>query len=388
MLRFIKRFLIGLVALIGVAVLALLLTGNQHILYGMKNTYLIGKSKPDIDDLSLVISRKILADMPEPVAIHRNYNLRQLDQGTEKKSDSLETTALLVYKRDSLIFEKYWRGYTDTTHSNSFSMAKSFTAMMIGKAVEEGFINSLDQRVGDFLPHFREGKNGELTIRHLLQMASGIPFGESYSSPFGYMAKAYYGHHLEDETMKFNVEKTPGTLWVYEGGNTVLLGLIIKQATGKSPSEYFFQKFWSCIGAEHPAYWNIDSENGLEKTFSGFYATARDFARIGMLYEHRGILGNDTVLSPSFVDECLVPNNIPDSGGERCTWYGLHWWLGKYKGMDFFSCRGLRGQYIIVLPEKELIVVRLGHQQCAEKKDHIPVDLFEYLDAAVMLSGE
>ncbi len=386
-MRILKRVLIGLGILVLLAIIALYVTGNEHVLNGIGKTYLIGKTKPDIDDMHYFDVSNIPADHPEAWPMHAGYNLGKIPDQYSARVDSMGTTAFLVIKDDALLFEKYWEHTDETTLSNSFSMAKSFIAMLIGKAIDEGFIKSIDQQVGDFLPEFTNGEASLLTIRHLLQMTSGIPFGESYSSPFGYVAKSYYGNDLVKETMKFGVEKTPGTLWAYEGGNTVLLGLILKKATGRTPSEYFFQKFWSCIGAENEAHWNLDHEGGLEKTFSGFYATARDFARIGKLYLHQGVWESDTILSPSFVAECITPNNIPDINGEKCSWYGLHWWLGEHNGKKLFSCRGLRGQYIAVIPEDNLIVVRLGHDQNKERVGHMPPDLFMYLDIAQALAS-
>lgn len=387
-MMWIKRIVIALLIIVALAVMALLVTGNSHILRGLPSTYFSGKSKPDIYDMEYFDVSTIPADKPEAWPLHARYNQYTLGAEDQAKVDSFETTALLVFYKDSLLFEKYYLGATDTTHSNSFSMAKSFTAMLIGKAIDEGYIQSVDQKVGDFLPEFKSGKNAELTIRHLLTMTSGIPFGESYASPFGYMAKAYFGKDLTKETMGFSVERDPGTLWAYEGGNTVLLGMIVKQATGRTPSRYFFEKFWSCIGAQHTAYWNLDHENGLEKTFTGFYSTARDFARIGQLYMHRGIHGVDTLLSPSFVDECLTPCNVPDDKGENCYWYGYQWWLGQHEGDAFFSCRGMRGQYIIGIPSKDLLIVRLGHQQSPERTDHMPPDLYNYISTAKLVSSE
>jgi CubicO group peptidase (beta-lactamase class C family) len=377
-----KRIFYGLLIIVGLAVVGLMATGNSHILYGIGQTWLIGKKSPDINDMSHFSVSTIKADHPEPWPLHRKFNLLPMPGNRIASVDSFETTALLVFKNDSLLFEKYWDDYSEKTTSNSFSMAKSFTAMLIGKAIEEGYIKSLDQKVGDFIPEYNGGKDAALTIRHLMQMSSGIPFGESYASPFGYMAKAYYGRELQEETFKYHVDKDPGTVWAYEGGNTVLLGLIIRKATGRTPSQYFFEKFWSCLGAETDAHWNLDHENGIEKTFSGFYATARDFARIGKLYMHHGVWGNDTLLSPEFVQQCLSPVNIPDVNGENTTWYGLQWWMGKWEGKDFFSCRGLRGQYIICVPEDNLIVVRLGHAQSKERKDHMPPDMYLYLNVA------
>lgn len=358
------------------------LTGNQHVFYGIGKTYFIGKSKPDIDDLPFFSVSTMTKGNPEPWLLSSSFNSGTLRLEHSEYLDSLETCAFLVFRNDSLLFEKYWRDYTDSTMSNSFSMAKSFVGMLIGIAVDEGYIESLDQKVGDFLPEFSEGLNAKLTIRNLLQMSSGIPFGESYSSPFGFMAKAYYGKQLEEETMKFKVESEPGSMWIYEGGNSVLLGLILKKATGKTPSLYFQEKIWSCIGAEHNAHWNLDHEGGLEKTFSGFYATARDYARIGKLFEHDGVWNADTLIQPGFVEEALTPCYIPDPKGEKCFWYGYHWWLGTHNDDFFFSCRGLRGQYIAVIPSQKIIVVRLGHNHSSTTNNRVSEDLRLCLDAA------
>jgi CubicO group peptidase (beta-lactamase class C family) len=383
--RLIKKIFIGLILLIVLAILALVLTGNQHVLSGIRKTYLLGKSQPDIDDMDYFDLREIKNGVPEPWANHSKWGKHSLSDSDRTYLDSMETEAFVVIHRDSLLFEHYASGSDQNSRFNSFSMAKSFTGMLVGIAIEEGYVKSLDQRVGDFIPQFQEGKNAQLSIRHLLQMSSGIPFGESYSSPFGYMARAYYGDDLIKETLKFKVEKDPGTFWIYEGGNTVLLSMVLQKATGKNLSQYFEEKIWSCLGMENSAFWNLDRENGMEKAYSAVYATARDYARIGSLYLHRGIWGNDTLVPPHFVDESLEPNMIPDSNNEKCTWYGFHWWLGKYKGHDMFSCRGLRGQYIVVVPNLELIVVRTGHKQNKERVEHMPTDLFRYLDIASSL---
>ncbi len=387
-MRWIKRILIGLPALIILASIGLYATGNSHIFKGLSQTYFIGKSKPDIDDMDAFATSTIAADHPEAWPLSSRYNLGKIPAGMLPLCDSMETTALLVFKNDSLLFEHYWEDFDEKTYCNSFSMAKSFCAMLVGKAVQEGYIQSLDQKVGDYIPEFKEGINDQLTIRHLLQMTSGIPFGESYSSPFGYVAKSYFSDDLIKETMVYRVEKTPGTFWKYEGGNSVLMGMIIKKATGRTPSEYFFQKIWSCIGAEQDAHWNLDHAGGMEKTFSGFYANARDFARLGKLYLHEGVWDNDTVLDPAFVRESLTPSMVVDERGEKCDWYGLHWWLGKHNGKPFFSCRGMRGQYIAVIPEENIIMVRLGHNQRKERVENMPPDLYHYLDIALDISHQ
>lgn len=379
-LVWLRRIFILLLFLVIAGIILIWVTGNSHIFNGIGKTYLIGKTAPDIDDRQYFDVSTIHHGEAQPWPRYNKYNQYLLPDSDQHYLDSLETTAFLIFQNDSLLFEKYAGGYDSSTISNSFSMAKSFLAMMYGPLVDEGYLPNLDVEAHKYLPHLTGEKNATLTVRQLLQMASGIPFGESYSSPFGYMAKAYYGKDLADETKEFSVEKTPGSVWAYEGGNSVLLGMILKQATGKSPSKYFEEKIWSCIGAEHDAHWNLDDKDGLEKTFSGFYATARDFGRIGKLFLHNGVWENDTLIDPEFVRQCTTPNMIPDPKGEHCYWYGLHWWLGEHNGQEFFSCRGMRGQYIIVIPEKKLVIVRLGHLQKKERIHHMPPDLIRYIE--------
>jgi CubicO group peptidase (beta-lactamase class C family) len=383
-MRILKLILKSLLVLIVLAIVGLYVSGNGHVLKGLRSTYLIGRSMPDIDDKDYFETSTIKADKPEPWGIHKRYGFISLNPEEEQLHEQYKSTAFLVIHKDSILFEKYWEGTDETTVTNSFSMAKSMTGSLIGVAIREGYIQSVDQKVGDFLPEFKEGKGAELTIKHLLQMASGIPFGESYGNPFGFMARAYFGGDLVEETMKFSVTTTPGEGWVYEGGNTILLGMILKKATGRTVSEYFHQKIWSCIGAENDAYWNLDNYKGMEKVFSGFYATARDFAKFGKLYEHNGILGPDTIVPPAFVKESITPGMMVDitpekSQNEKNYWYGYQTWLGEYKGHDYFSFRGLRGQYVIIIPELEMIVVRIGHLQSNERLRHMPIDLEEYV---------
>jgi CubicO group peptidase (beta-lactamase class C family) len=384
-MRAVKRTVVAMLAFIVLSVVALWATDNEHVLYGLRKTYLVGKKNPDIDDKPYFDTRKVAALAPEPMILSAFYNVTELLPEEELWIDSLGTTALLVYRQDSLLFEKYREG-NESTLSNSFSMAKSITSILVGKAIEEGYIESIDDKVCDYLEAYRTGMDTLLTIRHLLDMTSGIPFGESYSSPFGYMAKSYYGKDLTAATLNYHVQKEPGTLWAYEGGNTVLLGMILKEATGMSVSDYCSTRLWSRIGAEQDAYWNLDDKDGIEKTFSGFYATARDFSRLGLLFMHDGVWRGDTIISSTWVKESIVPHGVPDDKSERCTWYGRQWWIGEHAGHSFFACRGLRGQYVLCVPDLQIVAVRLGHKQSKERVKHMPTDLYRYLDIAIRVS--
>ena len=385
--RIIKRAMLWIVSLLALCCIMLFVSGNVHILYGIRKTYLIGKKTPDIDDMSYFDVRKITASTPRPHLVYSGYNERAASAIDEEWSDSTGTTAMLLFWRDSLVYERY-SNCEATTLSNSFSIAKSITSILIGKAVEEGFIRSVDDPVGRYLSSYNQGLDTALTIRHLLEMTSGIPFGESYNSPFGFMAKAYYGKQLEEATTAFHVQNKPGALWSYEGGNTELLGMILKNATGMSVSDYCASRIWGPLGAEKDAYWNLDHPDGMEKTFSGFYATARDFARLGLLFMNDGVVAGDTVLQPSWVQQSVAPVGKPDEFGEACNWYGWQWWINEHKGHPFFLCRGLRGQYVVCIPDLELVLVRLGHTQSKERIRHMPADLFRYIDMAMQLSPD
>jgi len=384
-MKAVKRIVVIVLSFLIIAVVALWVTDNEHVLYGVRKTYLVGKKNPDIDDMPFFDVRKVAATNPITLNVSEFYNEMELMPEDQLWSDSMGTTALLVFRSDSILFERYWEG-GEQALSNSFSMAKSITSILIGQAVEEGFIRSIDDKVGDYLGAYQSGMDTLLTIRHLLDMTSGIPFGESYSSPLGYMAKSYYGKDLTSATVKHHVQKKPGTLWAYEGGNTVLLGMILQKATNMSVSDYCSTRLWSRIGAEQDAYWNLDDEEGIEKTFSGFYATARDFSRLGLLFMNGGVWRGDTIVSPQWVKSSIAAHGVPDEKSEPCTWYGKHWWLGDYEGHPLFACRGLRGQYVVCIPDIDLVVVRLGHTQSKDRIRHLPADLYRYLDMAIGIS--
>jgi CubicO group peptidase (beta-lactamase class C family) len=368
-----KALKIVLITFGSIAVLIGLLyaTGNGYLPRGVYCTYLHGKSKPDIDDLALFHTRKINTG----VAINLPAKLNVLSNENIAFLNSTESEAYLVFKNDTLVSEWYGNPEADSTHWNSFSMSKSAISLLIGCALQDGKISSLQDPISKYIPW---GGN-DVTLEQLLHMSSGIPFGESYNSPFGYMAKAYYGSDLKSITAPFQVEQTPGTYWSYEGGNTVLLGMVLEAATQKKISNYFEEKIWSKIGASSPAYWNLDKENGFEKPFTGIYATAKDFGMLGQCILHHGKVNGEVVIDSTFLAQSFGPWAIQDGNNSICDWYGLHWWMGEVDGVKFKSARGMRGQYIVMIPEKNMVIVRIGHQQSKERVNHMPVDLFTYI---------
>lgn len=373
-MKWLKRCVFGLVSLVVVACLLLLATGNGHILRGIPKTYLRGLTRPDINDMDLHHVREVHSGLGEPWAVSAAMGEVQLPEGDLEYLSQYGSEALLMWQGDSLILEHYWNQTDQNTHFNSFSMAKSFAALAVGVAIDRGEIPSVEEPLGTYLTAYQNDKDADLKLKHLLQMASGIDFGESYSSPFGYMAKAYFGTDLEQETLNYHVSKDPGTEWKYEGGNSVLLGLALQKATGKNVSDYFSKHIWQPIGATNPAYWNLDKagDAGLEKTFSAFYATPRDFGRVGKLILNRGTWKGKRLLSEEWFDAAMQPCGVNDSTGEPTLNYGYHMWLYEDNRQPVPSCSGMRGQYILALPHLDMVVVRIGHNR-EELSDGSPV---------------
>lgn len=280
------------------------------------------------------------------------------------------------------MYEQYWDGYSDASLSNSFSMAKSIVSMLVGVAIKEGKISSVEQPVGDFLPSFREGAKARIKLKHLLWMSSGLNWDESYSNPFSVTTEAYYGSDLKKVIRRLEAVAAPGQAFDYKSGDTQVLAMVLEAATGKKLSAYAEEKLWKSIGAAHDAEWSIDKPGGIEKAYCCFFSNARDFARLGKLYLHQGVWQGDTLVPPAYVQASLRPSGlVKASDKSKVDFYGYQWWLlPQYKGQDVFYARGILGQYIIVVPEKELVIVRLGKQRGERLGSH-PGEVLAMIDA-------
>lgn len=365
-------------ALILLICFGLIISGNSHLIKAVKSTYLVGKTGPSILDYSKFTNDNVKAGK------HRAWDKKeeQLNLNQSDLDDILawETTALLILKDKEVIFEQYWDGFNSNSYSNSFSMAKSFTSIAIGVAIKEGKIKSVNQAVSDFIPEFNTPEKKDITIKHLLTMSSGIDFGESYGDPFGFMARTYYGKELYDLTLSKPAIKLPGTEFHYQGGNTLLLSFILEKATGKPLSEYFSEKIWKPIEAKNDALWSITEKDQKLKSYCCFYSNAQDFARIGQLYLDSGKWNGKSIIDHDYFNSSIKPINIKNKAGKNIDYYGYQWWLGSHEELNFFYARGILGQYIVVIPEKKIVLVRLGHKRDKTRNVKIPKDLFVYLN--------
>lgn len=394
--KFLRWFGIIFLSLFIVANLVVLVTGKFYLYKAVWYTYLHGQKGPGIYDKDYFYSRELQdANKPDYWHKHSQYNQVKADENLISELEGLYTTSYLVIQNDKIIYERYWDDHTDQTVSNSFSMAKSIISMLIGIAIDEGKIKSIDQKVYDFIPSYKENGRDVLTLRHLLTMSAALDWSESGGNPFSDNAEAYYGWDLKGmiEDVEMNGEE-PGKKFVYQSGATMILGLVLENATGMKVTEYANKKIWEPIRAENKAYWSLDHEDGLEKAYCCFYATTRDFARIGRIMMDDGVWNYMNplsskereeglrIISSKYVKESVEPADLVLEDGKKNEKYGLKWWLTNFDNHKVFYARGILGQYIICIPDWDVIIVRTGHKRGEKTADDHPSELYTCIKVA------
>jgi len=300
----------------------------------------------------------------------------------ERYLEASGTTAFLVVHDDKLLYERYFNGYDQRSVNTSFSMAKSFASALVGLAIDEGYIKSVDESITNYLPELlKEDKRFKsITIRHLLTMSSGIKYEEGATLPWSEAAddtKTYYSTDLRELALNCQIEGKPGQYFEYNNYNPLLVGMILERATGMHVARYLQEKLWKPVGMEADGSWSLDSKkDGFEKMESGVNARARDFARFGMLFAKEGNWRGKQLISRVWVEESTRPDTTTDPS----QGYQYYWWVNTPEGENHFSAQGNYGQYIYVAPEKDLVIVRLGKEE-GEKGYGYWTELFDELSA-------
>jgi CubicO group peptidase (beta-lactamase class C family) len=267
------------------------------------------------------------------------------------------TRALLVLRDDTLLVERYANGSSHEAIQTSFSMAKSVDSTMIGIAIAEGAIASIDDPIVQYLPELSGRGLDNVTIRHLLGMDSGLRYDGSGSGgmPWQDDARTYYDPNLRALALTVGPAVEPGTRWEYNNYHPLLIGLILERATGRHVADYLSEKIWQPLGMEGPATWSLDSRHdGFEKMESGINARAVDFARFGRLWLNGGTWYGRQIVPHDWVSVPTRPNAPalkPD--------YGLFWWLDTARPGRFFAA-GNFGQFVYIAPDHNAVVVRSG----------------------------
>ena len=314
------------------------------------------------------------------------------------------TKALLVIKNDSIIYEKYFDGYNNKTVSPSFSVAKSFVSTLIGIALDENKIKSADEPFTNYLPYFLQNDErfANITIQHLLDMRSGIKWNEDDYGLKDDAIKMGFRPNMMRHIKKIKIASKPSEDSAYKSINTMLLGMILTKVYNKPLSKILEEKMWQPMGMETTADWNTDNKK-LEITYGGLNATARDFAKLGSLFLHKGILNNNKIISEAWINKCTNADNLFKYDGYKNQWWGKRNYfnfgdsiVAKNKYIELkksniniiyrsfinrdnkkiyqiitpsttFFAEGILGQFVYICPDKNLIIVRLGQNWRSSK---------------------
>ena len=357
------RFVLWVAAILGALYLFLLASDTTYLIRGVRATYMHGSSTASIDDAQFFDLRTIKATRPEAWKLASDFNGKPISEDLRKTLEDTRTVAFLVAKEGELVFEEYWLGYSDSSRSNSFSMAKSIVTMLTQKAIQEGYIESWEDRVSKYVPDIQGAYRADLKLRHLSMMTAGLDWNEHYKDPFDITARAYYG----DDIVKTMLDRVPvviepGSEFEYQSGAPQLLTMVLSAATGMSVSEYASQTLWKELGAEHDATWHLDHKNGMELGYSSFNSNARDFARFGQLLLNHGRWNGKEVLDSAFIAKASLAG--------ASAYYGWSFWILQDHEEHIYYLRGHLGQYVIVVPSRDLVIVRLGEKSLEQVNRH------------------
>jgi len=328
----------------------------------------------------------------EELPAHNPYASQIEAIGRDSTNGSLEdyldasgTTAFLVIHDDKMLYERYFNGYDGTSKYTSFSMAKSFASALVGIAIDEGDIKSVNEPITNYLPELlvEDKRFSQITIMDLLTMSSGIKYEKGGFLPWSEEAddtKTYYSTNLRKLALNCRIEGKPGEYFEYNNYNPLLIGLILERATGMPVARYMEEKLWKRMGMEADGSWSLDSTaSGFEKMESGVNARARDFARFGMMFAKEGNWEGEQLISRGWVEESTRPDASTDPSSD----YQYFWWVDTPDGKNHFSARGNYGQYIYVAPEKDLVIVRLGKEE-GDRGYGYWIDLFKDLSTKLV----
>ena len=342
-------------------------TDRVYLIKGVRATYLRGISSPAIDDYPYWDLATVEAGQAQPHYRASDFGKKSLPDDLLRELEANRTTAFLVFRHDSLLFERYWDGYGPDSASNPFSASKTITVLLVEKAIELGLLKSWEQAVVDILPELKGEYSGDLKLKHLATMSAGLNWDEDYESPFTLTARTYYTSRLDRDMLKYvSVTEPPGKKYEYQSGSTQLLGMCVRKASGRSLSDFASEHFWKPLGAEQPAHWQLDRSGGSEIAYCCFNTNASDLARFALLSAQKGLWRGHRLLDSAFFEKA--------TRGDLVSHYGYSYWIdAQGSEHEVFCMRGKNGQYAAVLPAQNLVFVRLGWTQApAGEAPHSP----------------
>ncbi len=268
------------------------------------------------------------------------------------------TLSFIVIKNDTIVYEKYFNGFEPDSLRTIFSVSKSFTSALVGIAINEDYIKSVDQLVSDFIPSFKSNGKEKMTINNLLQMTSGL--SENDYSDILRLGLFYYAKDQNKRALKTKLRHEPGTEFQYSSITTQLLGICLEKATGKSFETYFKEKIWEPMGMEYNALSSKD-DKGFHKYFGGISANPKDLAKFGLLYLNNGFWNGKQIVPEDWVKATAKRDTIQGKSTSytNCFWLDTYPLENVFNKSDFFA-GGYGGQIVYVNPENNTVIIRTG----------------------------
>lgn len=297
----------------------------------------------------------------ENIALADGFQFEGSFYPTEPFLQDTKTSALLVIQDDVIRYENYFFGGDEATVFSSNSMGKSFVSALMGFAVADGFIDSVNDPLGKYIPEFVGTDLENIPIKACLQMASGIDFNED-TDMNSFSMRTLMGTPAMEVIAGYGVQEPPFTYRRYLSINTEILGQVIKNATGKGLGEYMEEKLWTRIGSAHNAYWTLN--NGTELANGGLSISLRDYARFARLYLHEGNWNGEQLLPRDWIRDSLdISADYSKPGanndGYNAIGYGYQWWVPEGDQGEFMAI-GVYGQFLYVNPEQNVIIVKVN----------------------------
>ncbi|MEO0574915.1 MAG: serine hydrolase [Pseudomonadota bacterium] len=354
-----KKLFIGVALALVIGIVLLYATGHAYILTAIQRTYLAGHATANIDDHQMFDTRAISGAaaqpwQPHPDAIGDALTPELLDYLTKNKA-----TAFLVIIDGKLYAERYFAPYTAQSKTNSFSMAKTVLTLLLGAAIDDGFVTGLDAPVTEWLPEFADDPNAAgATLGMLSSMTSGYDWEEHYYSPFSPTVALLYSHDVGEFLLDRSFSDTPGTRFYYSSASTQLLAIALSRALSRATqgltlSDYLAAKFWQPMGMNDDGLWHLDG-TGMELAYCCLNTNARNFAKFGQLFLQSGAWQDRQLVDASFIDAMHAPGPT--------EFYGYSTWIDQAAPTPHYAMRGHLGQYVIVVPSRRAVIVRLGQQ--------------------------
>ncbi|MGF1460400.1 MAG: serine hydrolase domain-containing protein, partial [Leptolyngbyaceae cyanobacterium] len=228
------------------------------------------------------------------------------------------STGLLVMHQGQIVLEQYWQGYNQASPFNAMSMSKTIVGLLIGQAIAEGAIASLDEPAANYLPEWQDARS-RITLRDLLYMQSGLRNERNTARPTSDLVQLYIGSDAAQVALSIPSVQPPGEVFDYNNVNSQVLAIVLERATGLAYEDFLATRLWQPLGAAEASMW-LDRPQGMPKTFCCLFATMRDWARVGQLFLNRGQMGNQAVITPAWLDAMIQPSDLESS-------FGLHVWV-------------------------------------------------------------